>query len=200
MAKVIRYSNDRGDWIDFWVTGYWAAKAIVAALDEGKELDDPTIQAEAEKLRPPKLDHWECSFCTHVLEEYNKEHKTNETVTRRHICQWAKCPLYNLCKEDNRKWHVIQTLSCFWYFSEGLYFRNEGNRYPICQKLCPAFEECEAAVPTDTKEFKDLSEADKNEKTKFCIRTLINLSDKDGVWVLEEVDKLQNRNDLDTVL
>lgn len=160
----------------YWKQAGQALADIVAEVKKGTKANSKKLDKLFTSIRPFDISHFACSFCDRALQSYNAAHGTELAVTHRDVCYEAGCPAIPVCKEDNKKWEGFQCLSCVWYFKEGTLFRDEGNRYPLCEKWCKGFSQCEALVPTDTRLFAALTEEQKLVKLQFCL-----------VWFWDEV-------------
>jgi len=175
------FSDVAQETYDFWNLAAQALKAVVTEINKGTSITSNKVKTELAKMRLPDFTHFACAFCTKAIAEYNAMHETAHTHTFKDVCYEAGCPAIPVCQEDPKKWEGFQCLSCVWYFLEGKVFKDEGNRYPLCQKNCKGFSACEASVPTDTTNFSPLSEVNKQAKLKFCLKWFWNeIINKDG--------------------
>lgn len=170
------FSDIKQSVYDYWISVAIALKNVVELLKEGESPFSSRLDNLFEQMRPKGLNSFKCELCDRVIAEYNKKHKTSMTMVKAEMCYDLNCPGIPICKEEPRKWEVFQCLSCIWYFKEGAFFKDEGNRYPLCERWCKGFTQCEKEVPTDVTNFKELDYEQKEEKLKFCL-----------IWFWDEV-------------
>jgi len=163
------YDDIKDDIKAYWQQVWDALQAIVAELNRGVRVDDKRLDTLYGEMRPLRPGEFACSFCDRTKESYNLVNGTIHTQTFEDMCAGERCPVLETCRRDARKWQIFQCFACIWYFKEGQYFPSEGNRYPLCQRSCAHFDDCEAEAPTDTVNFNDLSEEAKKTKLRYCL-------------------------------
>jgi len=166
------YDDIKDDIKAYWQQVWDTLKVIIGELDKGKPADSPSLNKIYENMRPLTPGDFACSLCDRTKEAYNLVKGTTHSQTFENMCKFEDCIALQTCRYDPRKWQCFQCFACIWYFREGQYFKNEGNRYPLCQRTCQNFTYCEANVPTDTVDFSDLSQEDKVAKLEICLYTL----------------------------
>jgi len=117
-----------------------------------------------------------CATCMYQLKRAREIDPSIDMLTAQVCKEVVQCPTYNICHSDQKVqgWHLIRTTVYLWHDSP--LYKNEGNRYPLCERECPVFEECEQAYPTDTEQFTDLPREGKDIKVQKCLGQIERLA------------------------